>query len=250
MDRPGYPHALASLLLCRSAAQAPEPRYVLPVPAGLLYVEPVLRRRASKWGSGACQRAVLDVFAHHHGNEALLGPVGFDRGWALALAHWLAQLQGLTEREQAEEERRREAAQRWDRAQHDTATEWRHLHVAAHSAGYRGTPLTRPLPRRQQDVDTRLEDALQRLADGDLRERLALFGYKDPQRAALQQVRLDRRSARALLEEAERDRQLLQDQIIVLRGALLGEVTRFSKLARKLLPRDSARQLLVQRWIR
>lgn len=250
MDGPGYAHPLESLLLCASDAQAPEPRYVLPIEGGLLYVDPGLRRRASKWGNATCQRAVLDVFAHHLGHEALLAPAGFDRSWAHALAYWLAYLQQLTERERAQEERRREAARSWDRAQLDTALEWRNLHVAAHSAGCKGTPLTRPLPRRQQEIEARLQDALERLQDAELRERLQLFGYKEPQRAALHQVQADRRRARALLEQAEQERQLLQGQLLVLRGALLGEVIRFSKAARRVLPRDNAQRLLVQRWIR
>ena len=54
---------LPSLLRAPDADAAPEPRYVLPDEAGVIYVDPTLRRRACKWGTSACNKAVLDVFA-------------------------------------------------------------------------------------------------------------------------------------------------------------------------------------------
>lgn len=241
---------LPSLLRAPDADAAPEPRYVLPDEAGVIYIDPTLRRRACKWGTPACNKAVLDVFAKLREHPGPLGEAGFDHAWAEALAHWLGRLLTAAAVEERAEGERRDAAVRWEQAQLETTRAWRRLHVAAHSAGERGTLLTKPLPRRYEDVDARLGEALVRLEDAELRGRLALFQFKDAEHQALAQVRDERHAARAALLAVTEERRLLQDRVIVLRGVLLGEVTRFSKAARRLLPSDSARQVFLQRWHR
>lgn len=242
----GYAFPLHTLALLRPDEAPPdEPRYVVPAPEGRLATQPALRRRGATLPSDACERAAAIALRLRACAAGDFAAWGFDEAWAAALRHWLRRLwaeeDGRTQLEVdvLEHTRRRRAAR--------SCAEGlaRRLQIAAALASV-------DLPRERSSrgelaVLDELGRLLARLDDPLIREALGRAGFGAEHAAQLAEACAWLAPARQRADEIARARQAHSDRIVVLRGALFGDLGRLCRAAPAVLPQPQAAALRIER---
>lgn len=249
MDDFGYEYPLFSFqLLPASAKSEDDARFVIFVPQGRLVVPADLRRRGAQVPIETCEGAVNRVLAWHGSNEAAFSAYFLTPQWARSLRFWCDRLGARARARTVAETERTLSIQERDGHAGRAAALWRRLTLITDLAG-----TGELLPRRPPRAVLAFADALQRGAARALAPamaaRLAPFSFD----AALQKEltvlppALVAARERAIAQEAERRR--ASDETMVIRGALLGDLARFCKVAAHVLQPEQAQDLAMQRLL-
>lgn len=252
MEDKGYSHPLYSLELVPPGQRGPDdPRWAIEVPQGKLMVAPTLRQRGKRFPTATVDTVVATALSRWAMAHAGFARFGLSPAWADNLSHWrgcmleneAAQVHLQTEGQLASERSRALIDRgRWHFAR---------IKFCGQLSGQVDLLLRGPAPRQR----LALIDALRRI-EGRLRARsqaadvLSRHGYGADLQAELSQLvpllQAEHDADAARLFEGRR----LGDELFVIRGALLGDVSRLSQVAPRILSRTEAAALQVQRLLR
>lgn len=242
MKDKGYAHPLCSLdLVSADLRPAAAEDAAIPVPGGLLVVSPELLRQGKKFAAPSCQRAVLRALRFFHAHGEALWEVGLTPAWAEHMAHWTGQMI------------------EWSAARFLTELRLAHLYASKDDALEDGRALLRRLSLSIRLghlsaslpplVPARAEVALLRqIAEGHARAAglaaaLQRSGFHAADGAALAEIGPLVDTLRARIATQERDRRDLSGLLIVVRGALVGDLRLFSGAVRARYPARVAAQV-------
>jgi hypothetical protein len=234
MHDKGYGFPLYSLdLIAEEAAPADEPRYFYRVPEGRLVVRPALRRRAGDVPTGRVDDAVAVALSRHGLHPHAFARHGFTEAWARGMAHWrrlMIDQQRLRHTRQAEldlaNEARRELMRRAQRM-------WGRLSLASRLAGLPGMVLRGRAPQAGAALCAALEQAAARAREHEAP--LARHGFAAEEQAGLASLLSALRTSLSSGREPAWKKEEAACGLVVLRAALLGDVSLFVQAAPEVL---------------
>jgi hypothetical protein len=241
MTDKGYLHPLFSLnLIAKDVPTDDEPRYAIPDPNGRLVIKTQLRVRAQNLTPWTISTAVANAAAYHKSNVARFISYGFDEEWAQNLEHWCQRMLSTEGQRETNTFSCRLHSQDGEDLLHQCRYMFRQLNLAASLSGQAGM-LTRSLTPSTLSGFYQVFLPLEGRAR-DLLPLLSGHGFGQPQQESLERlmVRLaDHEKSTATKQWA---RQQSSDMLTVIRGALLGDVTRFTQVVPLVgNPEDAAR---------
>lgn len=251
MQDKGYPHPLFSLNLHRDPASSDEDD-VLYVPIGKrdrLVVSPSLCVQGRRVSTSACVRATCAALAHFPYAHKDFARYGLDQDWHGNMHHWVAQAQDLEARgvrirghaliDRLPRQDLPERAQR----------QWTRLRLISRLAGLGNKVIPGRMPRRRNDIKEALRGVLEALDRPSNNERLAACGVGDDDRAVLRELIAAFDAAATEDRDAASRLREIQGTLIVVRGALLGDVAHFCRVALHVFPPEARRELRLQRLL-
>lgn len=248
MTDKGYDFPLHSLDLMRDGSLlAAQARCAIAVPQGLLVVPPALHARGVRVTTAACETAVAAGLAVHAPHVSHLASFGLDLAWATNMRHWCARMQGeeraavgLRTEGRLTSAALQDLVERGQRA-------WVRLSLSARLCGKAGLVTRGKAPRARLQLLDVLGQAAER-AD-EHAAALAEHGYGATQRAELRALIAALAQAHESSQEHSYQAQRHADMLMVMRGALLGDLSRLSQAAPTILPHVEARALRMGRLL-
>jgi hypothetical protein len=244
-----YPHPLHSFLFIPRTPDltGPPAPHELVLQSGVLRVRPGLVRWAREVTTPACTHTIGTILDAHQPFADTLEPYGLGRMWAGSIGYWAGQLVDL-------EARRQDLAARIllqnglrKRSRDGAKRMWQRLNLASRLAEV-VPPLAqgRP-PRAEADLVAALQLAVERLDQPELAKRAACNGFGPGERAFLVECLGELVMMGAQVRRMEVERSEAAGRVLVVRGALLGDMARLNSLAYGIgLPEDWARRLDVR----
>jgi hypothetical protein len=241
----GYPHPLFSLdLINHGDSFADNGRYSIPVNQGFLVISKPLRVRAQNRTADATTVSLFHALSYHALDVAGFAAYGLDKEWADNMQYWNQRLhekdsdrgQLVTTQQLATIDRKARFA--------DARRLWARLSLAARMAGRPGTLTSGAAPQGM----VALLDALQKVQPRAKEQAalLALHGFGPEQQA-------DLAAAIAALQKQHEEasangdsRRQMSDRLIVIRGAILGDLCRLSQAAPHVMGKWYRAPLLMQ----
>jgi hypothetical protein len=232
MQDKGYDHPLHSLdLVPLAQAGEDEPRYAIFIPQGRLVVRPELRRRAAGITTAVCEEAVAVALARHRGAAEGFARFGLDARWAENMAYWTDQMlaqQGKRERLEAEMDDARTVLQGLCLKGRER---WARLWMVSRMAGLVGVVTSGRAPKGESPFCEALLAAAAQAQRPHLAEALAGHGFKTTEAAAIMDLVAEIRAARRRVQELAVLHGEAGDALLVMRGALIGDLGRLCQAA-------------------
>lgn len=251
MKDKGYPHPIYSLDLHRgpSGLEEDDARFV-PIAGGHRLVTSLgLCLQGKNVSTSACVRATCAALAHFPYAHQAFTLHGLDQDWHTNMHHWIVQAQdldarGVRVRGHALIDRlpRQDLPERAQRL-------WTRLRFASRLAGLGNRVIPGRMPRGRNDIKEALRGVLEALDRPSIRESLAACGVGDDDRAALRELIAAFNAAATEERDAASALREIQDSLYVIRGALLGDVAHFCRVARYVFPPEARRELRLQRLL-
>ena len=234
----GYAFPLHSLDLLRPGEEPPDgPLFVLPGTEGRLIVRAALLRRGKDTSTAAVRQALRRGLAHHQHKLALFATCGLDGAWAAAMAHWGERLR-KEERRWLVQQGALALAKAEQRGRLQQARQLRgRLGLAVHLAGL--PPLT---TGRVPKAELAVIDELRVVSGKAAAHGAALegCGFRREEREELAALVRELPAARDRLRQDDEALRVQGAVVAVLRGALLGDLSRLSLCAPQVLPPSEA----------
>jgi hypothetical protein len=251
MKDKGYPHPIYSLDLQRAPSRQEEDDvFFVPLAGGDRLVTSLgLRQQGKNVSTSACVRATRAALAHFPYAHQAFTRHGLDQDWHANMHHWIAQAQDLEARGHLvrghaliDRLPRQDLPERAQRL-------WTRLRLASHLAGLGDQVIPGRMPRRRNDIKEALHGVLQALDEPFNRESLALCGVGDDDRDALRELIAAFDAAASEERDAALRLRRTQGALYVVRGALLGDIAHFCRVARYVFPPEARRELRLQRLL-
>ena len=248
MMNKGYDFPLYSLELVHDpSALSDEPRYTIEVPQGLLVVRPALRRRAACTTTSVCDTAVETALSHHYTHIEGFSSFGLDADWAQHMRHWQQRLLAEDEAAAPILVDARLGSQQLAGLVQQGQKMWSRLSLCAKLAGKAGLVVSGRAPEDRVKLIDALALAQQRAQDQA--PALAQHGFGPTEMALLQNIITALREGHDQSARLGFQRQRHSDTAVVIRGALLGDLSRLAKIGPQVLLPAQAAALLVQRLV-
>lgn len=236
----GYDRPLYSLDLLKGPASPPEDDvYTVPVMQGRLVVRPTLRRQGADTLTRDCVNAVYARLAYFPYAHEEFTRFGLDATWIDHMKGWCEKAKEL-ERERTQRGHWHEIDRHFRKELPACAQAlWTRLHMASALAGLGSTVVDGRMPQGRVDLLEALRTVSIRLSEEDTMARLSTQGFGPGDREALADVMARLRAAMDDDEAHSRRRRALQGALVVVRGALLGDLALFSRAGRATFPPES-----------
>jgi hypothetical protein len=214
--------------------------YSIAVPEGSLVISKALRKRAECLTTQQAEEAVNTALAAHGVYLDGLSPYGLSRAWAESMRHWSERLSQLETEWKALSGDLSTVRQNRRRLRQDAVELWRRLGLTSRLAHVE-PPVSGGPPRGEQGLLTGLEYAIERLREPAYAV-LGSRGFGEEDQTLLRKVVGDLRGLAAEeLKLVERKRKI-SGMILVVRGALIGDVIHLSKAAQMTIADQRERQ--------
>lgn len=248
MEDKGYQFPLHSLDLINDSSQLlHEPRYCIPVPQGRLVVRKELRVRGMKVGTEVCDQAVCTALAYHEKEAAGFAAFRLDAAWTESMRAWRERMIDRDFRGLSLQTDRRLGTERLQALAKEGRGVWARLSLCARLCGLSGVLIQGRAPRARLKLADALGEAAGRARE--YAEPLARCGFGPAQqeqvRALIAALSEEHRQAGERRWQQQRHR----DVLVVVRGALLGDLSLFSEVALQVLGPEAAQAVQVQRLL-
>ncbi len=245
MDKP-YEFPLYSLdLIANPAETADDPRYAIPHERSALVIRKELRKRAANASTEICDAAVCTGLAHHALDIPGFGDFGLDAAWAENMRHWQKRM--LDQNEARRLLQSNGVLGTRDRHDVDQAARqmWDRLVLCAKLSRLGDRVASGSAPRGRLQLLDALSGAAERVREhaGPLSQ----HGFGQAYQEQLTQVIAalsDHHQKAGRMERARRDS---SNVLLVMRGALIGDLLLLSHAAPHVLPPKAADALLLRR---
>ena len=224
-----------------------EPRFCIQVPQGLLIVSRPLRVRGKNINHDRCARALALGLDFHGRGAAAFARHGLDDEWAQNLRFWWERLCDFKTRHVVTGSAGSLATGHRGEAMQRARQIWKRLSICADLAGLSGYIVTNPPPRDRQRFLVALARAIPLATEHEGRLTSCGFG-----KAEQDELSLAAEDLGTLHHEADRrgwEKTQLAAMQFVLRGALVGDLSRLVKTAKVALPDEKARACTMNRLL-
>lgn len=232
MHDKGYDHPLHSLdLVPLAQAGEDKPRYAIFIPQGRLVVRPELRRRAANVSTAACEEAVAVAISRHRAAAEGFARFGLGMQWAESMIYWTDQMlaqQGARDRLEAEMDEARAVLQGLCLQGRER---WARLSLVSRMAGLAGVVMRGRAPRAEAPFCAALLEAAEQAGRPHLLDALSRHGFMGAEVTAIGELVTSIRAARKRVQDLAVLHGEAGDALLVLRGALLGDLGRLCQAA-------------------
>lgn len=229
MEDKGYDHPIHSLELVTSLSSRPDDAgYGVPVPQGYLVTQRALRVRGAKLATQLVHDAVSSGLGVHGIHPAGFARFGLDADWAGNLSWWcgwLNQQDGARVTGQTDQVLDTGTRRYW---QEQAKQVWAHAAVCARLAGVKDVVRGRA-PRQRVALLDGLRELQVRVQARQ--QELQRWGYLAEHHAALAEVTAGLERQHRLLAERGWEQRGRSAGLAVVRGALVGDLSRLSQVA-------------------
>lgn len=245
MINKNYPFPLFSLNIAPPAT-APEGHYFVPTEAGDLVVPKSLRDRGRGYNSALCKAGVETALAALARYSGVFADYGLTPEWGDNMRHWVAELDRFEAgRVALREERRASAAKVRQQALRGREL-WHAVVVFARLAGYVGFTQRKTLPQESYQAAEVLQGLLARMRTPEVQSNLYLTGLSAKVVNELDGIVAEIMTTKGAHDVLVQRHAALGGAILVVRSALVGDLSRFAQIAAIALPRSHAAPLQLQ----